>query len=110
MKVLPYLGTKSQGCYLHQEVYIQKINGIVTKKFIDKENHNYQTIYLSSIVNKNQLIIVTPEFGDMYDYLNIGDSIIKEPNSIFYRVHSKNKDTIFKFYTICKDSLKHLKR
>ncbi len=52
-------------------------------------------------------MIFTPEFDALYDFLNIGDSIIKEPHTLYDKVVFKKtgKDTLFKFYTSCKDSL-----
>jgi len=105
-KLLPYLTNKYHGCYIHEDIYKQNIKSIVTGKFIDAANHNNKTIVYSTGVHPGQMIF--PGYlEDMYDYLNVGDSVIKEKSSVYYRVKSNvtNKDTVFKFYTTCKDSL-----
>jgi hypothetical protein len=92
-------------------VYDQKVNGAVKKKYTDSSNHNYQKIIYSSENNIEGEMIFTPELEDMYEFLNIGDSIIKEKNSVYYRVKSKStgKDTVFKFVNSCKDTISNLK-
>ncbi len=52
-------------------------------------------------------MIFTPEFYGMYDFIDVTDSIIKNINSVNYRVKNKTtgKDTTMKFDTTCKDSL-----
>lgn len=106
-KLFPYLNDKYHGCYVHEDIYNQKIKAIVTRKFIDSANHCNKTIVYSTGGSPEQMIF--PGYlEDMYDYLNPGDSIIKKQASIYYSVRSNvlQHDTLFKFYTTCKDSLK----
>jgi hypothetical protein len=107
-KVLPYLTDKNRGCYIHKKVCDQSFSSRVIRKFVDSANHANETITFIGKDNKEEKMIFTPEFNGMYDSINEGDSIIKEKNSIYYKVIFKTtgKDTIFKFYTTCKDSLK----
>ncbi|NHA02855.1 hypothetical protein G7092_03575 [Mucilaginibacter sp. HC2] len=105
-QVLPYLTDRYHGCYIHQDVYAQSIKSVVFKKFIDHANHNEKTIvYLEN--NREKSMIFTPEFYGMYDFIDVTDSIIKNINSVNYRVKNKTtgKDTTMKFDTTCKDSL-----
>jgi hypothetical protein len=106
--LLPYLNDRYHGCYLHNDVYVQSINGSVLQKFVDPKNHNDQVIIYSAVNKGQEMMVFTPEFYDMFDLINVGDSIIKEKNSIDYKVifKSTGKDTIFEFHTTCKDSLK----
>lgn len=108
-KVLPKLTDKYHGCYIHKDVYVQSIKSRIIRKFIDSANHAEETIAFLGKDNKEEKMIFTPEFNGMYDSINEGDSIIKEKNSIYYKVifETTGKDTIFKFYTTCKDSLKN---
>jgi hypothetical protein len=105
-KLLPYLTDKYHGCYIHEDIYKQNIKAVVSGKFIDPANHNNKTIAYSTVGHLGQMIF--PGYlEDLYEYLNVGDSIIKEKSSIYYKVKSKatGKDTVFRFYTTCKDSL-----
>jgi len=106
-RLFPYFNDKYSGCYVHHDVYIQNIKSIVEKKFIDSSNHYNKTIVYLNEDKLKRGMIFPGYLEDMYDYLNIGDSIVKEKNSIYYRVKSKatGKDTLFKFETTCKDSL-----
>ncbi|MGZ3873963.1 MAG: hypothetical protein ACXVJD_13655, partial [Mucilaginibacter sp.] len=97
-RLLPYLTDKYHGCYIHQDVYKQVIKSTILDKYVDSKNHNYETITYIGRDNKEETMVFTPEFGALYDFLNIGDSIIKEKSSIYYKVKSKatSKDTTFK--------------
>ena len=107
-KLFPYLNNRYHGCYVHEDIYKQNIKAIVSGKFIDAANHNNKTIVYSAGGHLEEQMVFPGYLEDLYDYLNIGDSIIKEKNSIYYRAKSNvtHKDTVFKFYTTCKDSLK----
>ena len=107
-KLLPYLTDRYHGCYIHEDVYKQAIKSTILDKYIDSENHNSETAIYAGDHNKGVIMVFRPEFGALYDFLNAGDSIIKKKGSIYYEVKSKatGKDTLFKFYTTCKDSLK----
>ena len=106
-KILPYLTDKHHGCYIHKEVYDRSFRSRIIRKYIDSGNHAEETIAFIGKDNKEEKMIFTSEFNGMYDSINEGDSITKEKNSIYYKVifKSTGKDTTFKFYTTCKDSL-----
>lgn len=57
------------------------INGIIVKKFKDESDHNMKKI---TILNKNNdfNIAVQGDQSGLYDFINIGDSIYKEKNSM----------------------------
>ena len=101
-KLLPYLGDRYHGCYLHHDIYIQHIRSRVIKKFVDADNHNDQVIVYLDGTKQPKMMTFSPENLDMYDAIDVGDSIIKLENSI----KSTGKDTIFQFHTMCQDSLK----
>lgn len=107
-RLLPYLTNRYHGCYVHEDIYKQNIKAIVSAKFIDAANHNNKTIVYSTGGHLEEQTLFPLYLEDLYDYLNIGDSIIKEKNSIYYRAKSNvtHRDTLFKFYTTCKDSIK----
>jgi hypothetical protein len=107
-RLLPYLNDRYHACYTHHDAYIQVINGKILQKFVDSTNHNDQVIIYSGKNGEQGTMVFTPEFYDMFDLLNVGDSIVKRENSIYYKVifKSTGKDTLFMFHTMCKDSLK----
>jgi hypothetical protein len=101
--------TRYEGCGKHQEVYNQSISGRVLQKYIDSKNHNYQTVVFSGMDGYQPgVMIFSPEFYDMFDLINVGDSVVKKKNTIYYKVIFKatGKDTLFPFHSVCKDSLK----
>jgi hypothetical protein len=106
-RLLPYSSDKYHGCYIHQDIYRQYIEAVISDKFIDVKNHSHKTITYFGKSNTKGTMIFPGYLEDMYDSLNVGDSIIKMENSIYYRVKSKatGKDTVFIFETTCKDSL-----
>jgi hypothetical protein len=107
-KIIPYYADKYQGCGLHKDVYTQSFRALILDKFTDPKNHNLQTIIYRGKDYKEKSMTFTPDFNGMYDFIDAGDSIIKKANTIHYRVinKAKGKDTVLKFYTMCKDSLK----
>jgi hypothetical protein len=109
-KLLPYLSDKYYPCSIYEIVYNQQIHASIDKKFIDAPNHNYRTIVYSE-KNIKQTLTMDGEFQEIYFYLNVGDSLIKEKGSINYRIVYKKtgKDTILKFETNCKDSVEKSK-
>ena len=104
---VPHWHEESSGCYLHHEVYVQNIRSKIEKKLIDSHNHNYKEIIYLDENKEEKTMVFTPEFQVMFDSLNVGDTIIKEKNSIYYKIkyNKLQKDTIFQFYTMCKDSI-----
>ena len=104
--LLPQYNQRYYGCSLHQEVYVQKISSKLKRKFINADEHNFPTIIYSDN-GEEQSMVLGNEFGSMFEDLNVGDSIIKRKNSINYEVkpNSTKVDTIYKFYTNCKDSI-----
>lgn len=104
-RVIPYVSDKYRGCYIYRDVNAQYIKSTVLNKFIDAKNHNEKTIIYVGENNREENMIFPGYLVDMYDFMNVGDSLIKEKNSIYYRVKSKaiKKDSLFKLETTCKD-------
>ncbi|HEY9197069.1 MAG TPA: hypothetical protein VIM77_12420 [Mucilaginibacter sp.] len=107
-RIIPYYADKYQGCGLHEDVYAQSFRALILDKFNDPKNHNLQTIIYRDNDYKEKSMTFTHEFDGMYNFIDAGDSIIKKVNTIHYKVTNKatGKDTVFKFHTMCKDSLK----
>ena len=106
-RILRYFNENDTGCTLAEYVYVQDINAVVTKKFINSSEHNYETIiYRGDDGAEDHMVFSGPEYGALFDFLSVRDSIIKTKNSFFYRVRSKatGKDTVLKFETSCKEN------
>jgi hypothetical protein len=107
IRLLPYLNDKNYDCDLYNKIYYQQISALVERKFIDTRNHNYRKIIYSEKAKVKQDMILEGEFQEIYDFLKVGDSLIKKKKSIYYKVKSNTtgKDTLFKLETDCKDTL-----
>jgi len=105
--VFPWYVDKYHGCAIYKDVYRQQIKSVVLDKFINSKNHYNETIIYNGKNNKEETMIFTAEFRGMYDFINEGDSIIKEVNSTYYKIkyNKTGRDTVIKFETTCKDTL-----
>ncbi|MGE4288586.1 MAG: hypothetical protein AB7E36_07855 [Salinivirgaceae bacterium] len=74
--------------------------GVIVNKYQDKQNHNYKTILISNSGGAKSVVIEW-ELGDLYNYLQINDSVIKEKGNLFVKVWREDLDTVLfmKFYS-----------
>jgi hypothetical protein len=99
---------KHYGCDLHKEVYEQSLSFKVTQKFIDQDNHNIPVlIYVDN--NNQQQRMTMMNLMEVYDSAEIGDSVIKQKNALWYKIISGKTGEVklAQFYSHCKDSLKY---
>ncbi|MFW6020444.1 MAG: hypothetical protein ACOCPM_07670 [Bacteroidales bacterium] len=95
--------SKSPQCRNEERILEAQWKSNVLKKFIDSTEHNYPTIVIfeydtifKKVVNwEEELVFFDHEKSGFYDYVRVGDSIIKEKNSMDIRVIRGNKDTVF---------------
>ena len=74
---------------------IESYSGIIKRKYVDKKQHGYKTI----VIDENYIersILLDYEKGGLYNYLQVGDSVIKKENSLKINVLRDNIDTIIK--------------
>jgi spermidine/putrescine-binding protein len=71
--------------------------GIVNEKFNDKTNHNVRTLVFSVNQKLFNMILVDDTSG-YYEYVKVGDTIIKLKNSDYIKVNHMKK---FKIYFNC---------
>ena len=111
-RLYPYYHNKYVGCSLHKDVYIQSIKSTIRRKFIDSDEHAYPTISYIDSDGFEKSMILFGEFDGMFDFISVGDSIVKEKNSLFYKIKSTatGKDSIFEFDTACQDSIKRTEK
>jgi hypothetical protein len=69
-------------------------DGVLTNKFVDKEQHNYKKIILKDFNGRESTHILDLESGGLYDYLEIGDTIYKKRGELFLKLKRKKIDTI----------------
>jgi len=72
---------------------IEEYSGIIINKFIDREEHNFKKV----IINENsseRVILLDIEQGGLFEFLNVGDSIIKTKGNLKVKVIRNNVDTL----------------
>ena len=88
-------------CKSAQERYedIEKIygqdyySGVITEKFINTEEHMYKKVIIKHKYGE-KTILFNWEVGSLYDYLRVGDSIVKNGGETRLRVIRNDIDTI----------------
>jgi hypothetical protein len=60
-----------------ESIKLTKFEGLVIDKFMDKKNHNHATIKLKNSFGE-QNIILTRDKSEIFDFIQVGDSISKE--------------------------------
>jgi|WetSurMetagenome_2_1015567.scaffolds.fasta_scaffold06382_5 hypothetical protein len=98
--ITQYYSQKSVSCYEKENIEKIRFNGIITKKFNDFENHNYNALILSEFnMNQSTKLFFINELSRFYDYVSVGDTIVKEYGSLTINKISKKK--IFKLKYDC---------
>jgi hypothetical protein len=87
-----------QGVKLYKNYSVQ---GRVIKKFINKENHNDKTIIIKEKYNQENILILDADIGGIYDYIVVGDSVVKNNGELFVLVNRNGNDTIIDFKFRC---------
>jgi hypothetical protein len=66
-------------------------NGVVTKKFINSEEHNYKTVLL----NNGQELWMNWDLSGLYEFIEINDSIMKNSGSYAVKVYRDSLEYIY---------------
>ena len=75
--------------------------GMVIDKFIDRKNHLNPTLKISNYNTK--IVFLDYDKSGFYDFVRIGDSIIKEKGNMKIRLIRNDIDTVFTIDYGCKD-------
>ena len=67
--------------------------GIVSNKFIDNEQHNYQTVLIQN-GQKTDKLLLDFETSGLFEFIKVGDSIFKKKNSLKLKLVRFELDTI----------------
>ncbi len=78
------------------EVRSESYHGTVINKFYDKFNHGRYKIIIFFDGNNFELELLH-EKKELYDFIKVGDTLIKEKNQLELQIKRKNLDTIVKF-------------
>lgn len=90
-----------EDCIRIRKKYVnKKYNGIINRKFKDKENHALPTLIIKE-KNQRKIFGSFRDISGLYEYSQVGDSIIKEKESLKIKIIRDNKDTIFKLDFNC---------
>jgi DNA-dependent RNA polymerase auxiliary subunit epsilon len=78
-----------------EETYNINFIGVLNNKYLDKNDHNRAKIEILSMAD-TIIYDLQNDANGLYDFLSVGDSIVKTPNSFEVHVYNLTKDTIFK--------------
>ncbi|PKR79451.1 hypothetical protein CW751_15050, partial [Brumimicrobium salinarum] len=79
-------------CTVPKENFIKtSINNVIKEKYIDKKNHNNETIIFE---NKRHIILTTILGRKIYKESVIGDSLYKKENSRIIKLYKANGEVI----------------
>lgn len=74
---------------------MKEYNGVVIDKFIDRDEHNFKKIIVNED-NMKKTLLFNIETSGIFDYFEVGDSIIKRNGSLQVRVLRHDLDTVLK--------------
>jgi len=67
--------------------------GVVVEKFRDIDEHNFKKVILRED-NASKTVLFNNETSGIYDFIEVGDSIIKEEGSLRIRLFRDSQDTV----------------
>jgi hypothetical protein len=99
--IVAYLtvGTTSNICEMHRKLFLTPLqSGVVTNKFIDTENHSFETIIIEE-ADKSFTLLLVPDSNDSdFEKIKIGDTITKTSKSFLFTINSNHQ---FEFKIDC---------
>lgn len=91
--LLAWLYAPSGNCSAKDSFKKIILTGKVLDRFIDSKSHSYPTLQISNYNKK--LVIHEYDKSGFYDFVEIGDSLIKEKGSLDIRLIRNELDTVF---------------
>lgn len=70
-------------------------DGVVTKKFIDWDNHGFRKIVLVNQTETRE-VRLDYEWQGLFEFIQVGDSISKEQHNLDMRLRRKGADTMIR--------------
>lgn len=74
--------------------YHAKYEGVVTKTYIDWDNHGYRKVIFKNKYDKFETIFLDYEPIQFFSFIKKGDSISKPPKSLGIHLKRKDLDTV----------------
>ena len=87
-----------QGVLLYKNYNLQ---GVVLNKFINKENHNDKTVIVKEKYGLENILILDADIGGVFNYIEVGDSLVKKDGDLFLLINRNGRDTIIDFKFRC---------
>ena len=82
------------GDYCEDTIKPIKIKGKIVDKYVDEYNHATKTVKYNE--NNTEYLIALYD-SELWDYISIGDSILKENNSLIVNMKRDNKTIEFEY-------------
>ncbi|MBI3142048.1 MAG: hypothetical protein HYZ16_04410 [Bacteroidetes bacterium] len=84
--------TPSNNCRAHNQFVNSSFEGVVEDKYRDRNAHLYPTIKLTN--DRRRFVFHSIEKSAFYDFVEQGDSLLKEKGSMDVRLIRSNIDTV----------------
>lgn len=80
---------------INEEEFFLKaeFNGAITQKYKDRKQHNYETLIIENDTLQ-QTILFDFVMGGLYEFLEVGDTLLKKPGTLDLRLKRKDLDTL----------------
>ena len=88
------------GSYLFDKRFYKKeFSGVIVKTYVDVKNHNDRIIIIDELneTHKKKKIFTPDCNDDIYCFVNLGDTIIKEKDCNLLRIKNYNLDTLLTY-------------
>ncbi len=76
--------------------YYSKYDGLVVKKYIDKQNHARPIIIIRNQIFGDDKKDFVFQSSELFDFIKVGDTISKSRESLLLNIKRRNLDTIIK--------------
>ncbi|MCU0397149.1 MAG: hypothetical protein MUC73_03505 [Cyclobacteriaceae bacterium] len=97
--ILLTVGKTSDICKMHEELFHAHLtSGVVINKFLDKENHSFETVVIQE-GDKSFTLLLVPDANDKdFEHIKVKDKITKNLNSFRFVVNGEYE---FEFQIDC---------
>lgn len=94
--IFPFIKQAFQSnCNAYQDFLKDSYNGIVVKKYINREQHSYKTVEIKNLTDsKINVFLLDFDISCFYDKININDTIYKEHGNNTIYLTNKNGKSI----------------
>lgn len=92
----------SDNCNLLLDFKKSNFKGIILNKYYDQKNHRTKTLIIK-INDKNAKLILPNDTSRFFDFIIVGDTVLKQKSTDFIGVYRKDSLKEFKIYFGCYD-------